>query len=99
MNKEPNTGIFERPLTLRTKIGLGVLVAGSLFVLKEMNDADTTREERIEACVSELVDRPIDLVTDPESGMLQRPASVFDEVTACQRTDADANEAKILLDD
>lgn len=99
MNKEPNTGIFERPLTLRTKIGLGVLVAGSLFVLKEMNDADTTREERIEACVSELVDRPIDLVTDPESGMLQRPAGVFEEVTACQRTDADADEAKILLDD
>lgn len=99
MNKEVTTGIFEQPLSLRAKIGLGIVVAGSLFALKEMNDTDVSREEQIESCVSELINHPVDLTRDPESGLLQRPASVFDEVNACQQANADPIEAKILLDD
>lgn len=99
MNTESFRGSREHTLSPGAKIGLGLLVAGSLLALHEMNESQEKRETQMEVCVGELVGHEVNLETNPETEALYRPASVFEEVVACQQTDADAAEAKILLDD
>lgn len=89
----------ERSLSPGMKIALGLLTVGSLFALHEMSEDQEKRETQMEDCVGEVVGRDVNLETNPETGILYRPASVFEEVVACQQADADAIEAKILLDD
>ena len=89
----------ERTLSPGIKIALGLLAASSLFALHEMSEDQEKRVTQMEDCVGELVGRDVNLETNPETGILYRPASVFEEVIACQQADADAAEAEILLDD
>lgn len=53
--------------------------AGALM----LNDQKVSAEKAMEACVSKQVGYPVDLVTNPETDMIQRPASVLQEMRNC----------------
>lgn len=93
----PDTGF--KPFNVRQKIAIGAVVTGALFGLYELSKDEKSREARIEECVSDLTGRPIDLDINPKTGLFLRPASVYEEVSACLESNGDSAEAKIIIDE
>jgi hypothetical protein len=64
-------------------------VIGSFVALTHFERQDDARERATESCVSELVDREVNLVQDVNGG-LSHPASVIQEQLACEQNDNDS---------
>lgn len=89
----------ERVVSLRQLAVLGAVAGLAVTYLQEFNTDQKNREQAIEDCVSDLINREVNLVSEPDTGRIQRPASVYDEVTACLSVNGNPAEAKILLDE
>jgi hypothetical protein len=79
-------------------IGASALVGVALFVGNKLDNAQENAEHKVEVCVSNLVGHKVNLVRDQETGMLQRPAEVMDEMFACSVSDNHPDEAKEYLE-
>lgn len=98
MSLEIRNSYGERVLSLRQIIALGSVAGLAFTYLQEINTDQRNREDTIEECVGELVGRDVSLITEPDTGRIQRPASVYDEVSACLSVNGDPAEAEIILD-
>lgn len=91
----PNSG--DKEITPKQMIALGAVAGLALFGLYKINEAETSHVEKIQSCTSELTGREIKLVVD-EDDRIDRPQSIYDEVTACIRARGNTDNAKIFLE-
>lgn len=98
MSVEIRNSYGERVLSLRQILALSSVAGLALTYLHETDTEQHQREQVIEECVGALVNRDVNLVSEPDTGRIQRPESVYDEVTACLSVNGDPAEAEIIID-
>lgn len=79
-----------------TLVAAGAAAVACVVVANNvLSDGNKTYQERVEACTESLTGQPnIDLKTNPNSGELIIPASMYVEVVACERAGGDVQLAR-----